>query len=194
VLTAPVPNAIAILGKTYGSSRTRAIVFSILGALAPAGFVVGGLIGGFFTEEADTRWIWWFTQVAHCSDSTSTDSRAILSAAVGAVGVYIIPSSPRSFTDKSLDYPGAILLVLALGFFNFAWNQGPVVGWPVPYVYALLILSVVFAAAFYFWEKRMGDKALIPTEVLSRNSLLVYLCLFLGWMSFGLYALYLVLL
>jgi MFS family permease len=65
-----VPNAIAILGKTYGSSRTRAIVFSILGALAPAGFVVGGLIGGFFTEEADTRWIWWFTQVHslhHCS-------------------------------------------------------------------------------------------------------------------------------
>lgn len=120
--------------------------------------------------------------------------RAILSAVIGVVGLYIIPSSPRAFRNQSLDYVGALLLILTLGFFNFAWNQGPVVGWPVPYVYALLIVSVLFGIVFYFWERRMGDRALIPTEVLGKNSLLVYLCLWLGWMSFGLYALYLVLL
>ena len=93
-----------------------------------------------------------------------------------------------------LDYVGALLLILTLGFFNFSWNQGPVVGWPVTYVWALLIVAAVFGVAFYFWEKRMGERALIPTQVLGKNNLLVYLCLWLGWMSFGLYALYLVLL
>lgn len=121
--------------------------------------------------------------------------RAILCAAIAGLGFILIPSSSRSTIHQPLDWLGALLLVLSLGLFNFAFNQGPVVGWHVEYVYILLIASIGFGAAFWFWEKRMGsEKALIPPVVLTRNSLLVYLCLWLGWMSFGLYALYLVLL
>lgn len=106
----------------------------------------------------------------------------------------MIPAS-RSLRQIPFDYLGALLLVLSLGLFNFAWNQGPVVGWPTPYVYVLLIASFGFGVAFWFWEKRVGsEKALVPPAVLTKNNLLVYLCLWLGWMSFGIYALYLVLL
>lgn len=80
--------------------------------------------------------------------------------------------------------------MLFLGLFNFAWNQGPIVGWPQSYVYALLILSILAGVGFYFWERRAADDALIPVEVLHKNSLLVYVCLWLGWMSFGIWSLY----
>jgi hypothetical protein len=40
----------------------------------------------------------------------------------------------------------------------------------------------------------MGRMALIPPQVLSKTSLLVYLSLWLGWISFGIFLFYNVLL
>ena len=88
------------------------------------------------------------------------------------------------------DYIGSLLLVVALGLFNFTWNQAPLVGWGASYVWSMLIVSLVVFAAFFFWERRMGRRALIPPAVLSKTSLLVYLSLWLGWMSFGTFLLY----
>lgn len=85
---------------------------------------------------------------------------------------------------------GFVLLSITLGLFNFSWNQAPVTGWSESYVWALLIISVIFGIAFHYWEKRVGVKALVPVEMLQRTSLLVYLSLWLGWMSFGVFLFY----
>jgi hypothetical protein len=90
----------------------------------------------------------------------------------------------------SFDFVGFILLAFFLGLFNFAWNQAPITGWSESYVWAMLIVAAGFAAAFFLWAKYMGDKALIPIAVLQRSSLLVYLSLWLGWMSFGVFLFY----
>ncbi|WVW78590.1 hypothetical protein I302_100546 [Kwoniella bestiolae CBS 10118] len=183
-----LPNALAILGRTYPPGKMRNLVFAILGALAPSGFLIGGAVAAIFTVLADVRWIWWFT--------------AIFIFVFLISGLLVLPSDyhPSStsasakvkLSDKirSFDYIGTALLILSMGLFNFVWNQSALVGWEEPYIYVLLIISVLGFGLFYFYEKRVGSRALIPMEVLGRQSLLVYLTLWLGWMSFGTYLLY----
>ncbi|ODN86285.1 MFS transporter [Cryptococcus wingfieldii CBS 7118] len=175
-----LPNAIAILGRTYPPGQARNVAFAMLGALAPAGFWVGGLIGALFGQLVSMGWIFWFT--------------AILMTVFLVGGLLILPPDEphRNPSERVFDYLGALLLALGLGLFNFCWNQAPVASrrWSEPYVYALFIVSFVFFGAFLWWERRMGKNALVPVEVLTRDSLLVYLCLWLGWMSFGTFLLY----
>jgi hypothetical protein len=102
----------------------------------------------------------------------------------------LLPTDPPARSLRSFDYVGLILLAVSLGLFNFAWNQAPITGWAESYVWAILIVSAVFGLAFYLWAKHMGPKALIPIEVLQRSSLLIYLSLWLGWMSFGVFLFY----
>lgn len=102
----------------------------------------------------------------------------------------MLPVDPPARSLKSFDFIGLLLLAMFLGLFNFAWNQAPITGWSQSYVWAMLIVAVAFGVAFYFWAKYMGKKALIPIEVLQRTSLLVYLSLWLGWMSFGVFLFY----
>ena len=94
------------------------------------------------------------------------------------------------FRSRPFDVLGTLLLCLSLGLFNFSWNQSAVTGWSESYVWVILILALICFVAFYLWERYMDTKALIPTEVLSRNSLLVYGSLWLGWMSLGVFLLY----
>ncbi|ORX34486.1 major facilitator superfamily domain-containing protein [Kockovaella imperatae] len=174
-----VPNAVAILGRTYPPGSTRSLIFAIFGALAPVGFMVGGAVAALLAQTTSVIWIWFFT--------------AILAAVILVLGIFVLPPdanlAPAS-ARRSFDYVGTLLLIVALGLFNFTWNQGPVVAWSAPYVWSLLLVSMLAFVALYFWEKRLGTHALIPTEVLSRTSLLVYLCLWLGWMSFGVFLFY----
>ncbi|OXG17837.1 multidrug efflux pump [Cryptococcus neoformans Tu401-1] len=173
-----LPNALAILGRTYPPGQTRNMVFSILGALAPAGFWIGGVIGGLFAQFAHIKWVWWFT--------------AILIALFLGAGFYVLPpdSLCPSVSKPQFDTVGAILLSLTLGLFNFVWNQAPLVSWSAAYIPALLVVSLIFGGVFVWWERRVGKGALIPMEVLSKQSLLVYLSLWLGWMSYGTFLLY----
>lgn len=124
--------------------------------------------------------------------SETTPASAIFIAVFLAIGLYILPPDqnlpPRS--ERHFDILGAILLALGLGLFNFCWNQASVVGWEAVYVYVLLIISIITFVAFFLWERRIGRKALVPLEVLTRKNLLVYLSLWLGWMSFGTFLLY----
>lgn len=106
------------------------------------------------------------------------------------LGLFTLPADPPSRSLRSFDLTGLVLLASALGLFNFAWNQAPLTGWAESYVWALLLVSIFIGAAFYFWERRVGDTALIPVEVLQRTSLLVYLSLWLGWMSLGVFLFY----
>ena len=117
----------------------------------------------------------------------------MFSAAVGVVGIFALrhDGPPPTKSDvMRFDYLGTILLALALGLFNFTWNQAALAGWSTPYEWALLIASVATFVAFYLWERHLGSRALVPTAVLQRTSLLVYLSLWMGWMSFGIFLFY----
>jgi len=122
--------------------------------------------------------------------------RAIFAAVSGLSGYLILPQHDPlpSPSSRSFDYLGCLLLVAALGLFSFTWNQAPLVGWHINYVWASLMVSVFLFVAFFLWERRMGKEALIPVEVLVKRNLMVYLSLLLGWVSFGTFQFYTVLL
>ena len=102
----------------------------------------------------------------------------------------MLPADPPARSLRSFDFVGLVLLALSLGLFNFSWNQAPITGWSESYVWAVLIVAASFGLAFFLWPKSQGRKALIPIEVLQRTSLLVYLSLWLKWMSLGVFLFY----
>lgn len=166
-----LPNAVAILGRTYPQGRRKEMVFSLFGATAPWGFVVGSGFASTLAEHAWWPWSYWCLAIACCL--------------FGAAAFFVIPSEHEEVVrDKSFDYLGSITGVAGLTLFNVSWNQAPIVGWSTPYVYILLILSFCFLSAFFLIERKVR-MPLVPFTALSPKVAFVLGCVGLGWSSFG---------
>jgi MFS family permease len=123
------------------------MIFSVFGATAPNGYMVGAIFSAIFAQLLWWPWAYWVMAIA-----------CIVLAVAGAL---IIPDAPRpTFEDKSIsmisriDLPGALTGVTGLVLINFAWNQAPIVGWQTPYVYILLTVGFLFMGAFAIIESR----------------------------------------
>lgn len=154
------------------------MVFSLYGATAPCGFVIGGAFAGIFTQF--TRWAWTYWTLG------------IVCLVCAALTPWVVPRDDTgAWTSWSqMDLPGTIVGVLALVLFNFAWNQGPVAGWSAPYVPVCLGLSVLLVVAFAFVEQHAAHP-LVPLQQLNREIALVMATVALGWGSFGIWLYYL---
>lgn len=66
--------------------------------------------------------------------------------------------------DRRIDWIGAAIITIGLVLFQFSISDGESApqGWKTPYIIALLILSVVFIAAFFFWEHYVETKTTRP--------------------------------
>ncbi|KAJ5503781.1 hypothetical protein N7463_006655 [Penicillium fimorum] len=107
-----LPNAIAILGRTYRLGLRKEMIFSLFGATAPGGFIVGVF--------------------SHLSLPSS-------SGGPGNTGPQ--PKFDDKFRLwQRLDRLGATAGISGVVLIKFAWNQAALVGWKNPYTYALLIV------------------------------------------------------
>lgn len=178
-----LPNAIAILGRTYDPSRRQEMIFSLFGATAPGGFLLGAVFSSMLAQMLWWPWAYWVMAFA-CLLLT-------------CLGSFVIPSTPAPSNPEQeklslwqqVDVPGSIAGVAALVLFNFAWNQGPVVGWPTPYTYAIMIVGIVIFVAFIFIEKNVANP-LIPFGALKIGSVFTLACISAGWSSFGIFVYY----
>ena len=178
-----LPNALAILGATYAPGPRKAMVFSIFGATAPSGAILGSIFAGIF-NLAWWPWTFW--------------SFAIALACIAVAGSYIIPDPPKKLakamtlreTMVELDLLGGLTGVTALILINFAWNQSGVVTWTKSYVYVCLILGAFFTAAFFIIELRVAKSPLIPFDALSTDVAFVLGCVACGWSCFGIWLYY----
>ncbi|GAA6059222.1 hypothetical protein JCM10212_006615 [Sporobolomyces blumeae] len=170
-----VPNCIALLSKQYPPGLQRSIAFSSLGALAPIGFQVHAVFASLVTERIGPRWIFWL--------------EAIFCALCGILGVLVIPQDAAD-SSIHLDWVGAGLGLSGMVLFNFAWNQAPLVLWSTAYVPALLAVGVVLVCVFFLWERHLGDDALLPTALFTRDVIGTCVALWFGWMSFGIFLFY----
>lgn len=176
-----LPNAIAILGRSYEPGRRKQMIFSIFGAAAPGGFVFGATFSALLGQLAWWPWAYWVMAIA-----------CLL---LAGAGVLVIPHTPHPKIDDSVslvmrvDAWGAITGVTGLVFVNFAWNQGSVVGWTPPYTYVLLIVGFLFLGLFAFIESR-ATFPLLPIAALSTDSAFVLGCIAAGWSSFGIWLFY----
>lgn len=172
-----LPNSLAVLGRTYPPGRKKEMAFSLFGATAPGGAVLGGIFSSLIAERSWWPWAYW--------------CMAIVCGLAGVCAFFVIPPTPVKRTgDRSFDFLGSTTGVAGLVLLNVAWNQAPLVGWGTPYVIALLILGSILLFAFCMIERRVSQP-LVPFRALSGKAGFVLGCIALGWSSFGIWLLYL---
>lgn len=175
-----IPNALAILGRTYPPGKSKNMVFSLFGATAPGGYMLGAAFSGLFAQLVWWPWGYWVSGI-------------VLFVCAGLV-LAIIPNMP-ALGEKpkmvELDIPGTVLGVIGLILVNFAWNEGPAAGWDQVYVYVLLIVGAIVLAGFFWVEFKVAKHPLLPKDVFTRDNSLVLGCISAGWGSFGLWVYYL---
>lgn len=178
-----LPNAIAILGRSYQPGTRKQMVFSLFGATAPSGFVTGAVFSSLLAEFAWWPWAFWIL--------------AVVCVLFMVMGLLVIPDTPPPHLDCSVslwsrvDALGSITGVSGLVLVNFAWNQAPVVGWTDSYTYILLIVGVISLGLFGYIESRVAKSPLIPLHVMSGDIGFVLACEAFGWASFGIWVYYL---
>lgn len=174
-----LPNAIAILSNMFPPGPKKNLTFSVFGATAPNGFVVGAVFSSIFSEFVWWPWGYWVM--------------AMVCFALAILSYLIVPLQDSDVTRRKekgqLDPWGSITGVVGLVLVNFAWNQGPVVGWQVPYNYILLIVGIAFLCLFFFIESRVLHPV-VPIRALKMDTAFVLACIAAGWSSFGIWVYY----
>jgi MFS family permease len=172
-----MPNALALFGRAYPPGIRKNIVFSIFGAVAPAGFVVGATFGSLFSQLLWWPWTFW--------------SYGITSLALGGLSLLVVPSqlSDPPAVKTMFDWTGSVLVVAGLVLVNVAFNNGPLYGWGVPHVYFVLIIGVMCLLAFAWVEYRAANP-LLPVRALNSTVFYVLALVGVGWASFGVWVYY----
>jgi MFS family permease len=119
---------------------------------------------------------------------------AFFCAFLAVFACFIVPEelSPPVHPTGKTDILGAIVGVSGLALFIYCWNEGPVVGWDKPYVYVLLIVSVLVVGLFVFIEMKT-EEPIMPLSIWSVKGFPgVLACIALGWSSFGIFIYYIV--
>jgi MFS family permease len=175
-----VPNALAIVGRLYGASPKKNMIFALFGAAAPTGWVIGAVFSSILAQLAWWPWAFFATAFA---------SIAMIFAALAVIPADERHSDPVRITD--FDFLGCLTGVGGLVLFNFAWNQAAVVGWSMVYTYVLLIVGVLLLAAFAIVEIKYAKKPLVPLAGFKGEAALALAVVAAGWASFGIWVFYL---
>ncbi|RMY51076.1 hypothetical protein D0863_14694 [Hortaea werneckii] len=173
-----VPNALAIVGRTYGASPKKNMIFALFGAAAPTGWVVGAVFSSIFAQLAWWPWGYWVL--------------AFVCVGMIPLAYLIIPADEKHpVSIRDFDFLGCVTGVSGLILFNFAWNQAAVVGWPTVYTYVLLIVGLLLLAAFAIVETRFSEHPLVPLNGFKGEAALALSVIAAGWGSFGIWVFYL---
>jgi EmrB/QacA subfamily drug resistance transporter len=148
----------AMLGMTFSLlPREKAGLAGglIIGA-AGFGNAVGPLIGGVLTDSLGWEWIFFL--------NVPVSLLAIL-ITWSVVHIEEAPSGSRS-----IDVRGVLILTAGLVALLVALDQGSSEGWASPEILALFLVAAIALFAFAVVERRAGEAALIPPEVLSNRN------------------------
>ncbi|WPG99311.1 Hypothetical protein R9X50_00212400 [Acrodontium crateriforme] len=176
------PNALALLGRAYVPGLKKNVIFSLFGAMAPWGFIVGATASNLFAQLAWWPWLFW--------------TYAIAAWGLAGFALLVIPQTlgyEAQFAGctkrPSMDWMGSTCGVTGLILFNIGINNAPLYGWRSPYVYFLLALGV-FALAAFIWVQIHTSSPLIPAAAMNTTVLWTLLLVSLGWGSFGIWLYY----
>ncbi|ORY19509.1 YOR378W-like protein [Clohesyomyces aquaticus] len=173
-----MPNALAMFGRAYPPGIKKNIVFSIFGALAPAGFVIGAASGSLFAQLTWWPWAFW-------SFGLAAFALCILSLLVIPKALSERPPGAR----PSFDWTGSFLVVAGLVLVNVSFNNGPLYGWGTPHVYFVLIIGLMCLGAFV-WVELRAVNPLLPIHALNSTVGYVLALVGLGWGAFGIWVFY----
>jgi EmrB/QacA subfamily drug resistance transporter len=148
----------AILGMTFAAlpeSKAGLAGGLILGA-AGIGNAVGPMFGGVLTDALSWRWIFFVN---------------VPIAAFGVLATWFaIHQTEPEAADHRIDYAGVATLSLGLVSLLVALDQVTDWGWGDPRIVVLLALCATLLLSFGFVERRMGEAALIPRDVIANRN------------------------
>ena len=145
----------AALGMTYDvlPEDKAGLAGGLIIGVAGFGNAAGPLLGGALTESLSWRWIM-FVNVPIAAIACFATWRTI-------------PESKPDAARERLDYPGIASISIGLVALLFALDQVTGWGWSDPRILILFGASAVLLVAFVAIERRAGDAALIPRDVMA---------------------------
>ncbi|MCP4383788.1 MAG: MFS transporter [Hyphomicrobiales bacterium] len=147
----------AILGMTYDllPSGKAGLAGGIVMGSAGFGNAVGPLIGGALTDYASWRWIFFLN----------------LPVAIFGILVtwWVIPRDKPDTGERKIDYAGILVLSAGLLALLLALDEGTALGWFDVRIIGLFVVAVLALTGFGFLERRAGDRALVPRDVLANR-------------------------
>ena len=148
----------ATLGMTYSilPKERAALAGGLIIGAAGFGNAAGPLIGGFLTDVLDWRAIL-FLNLPIAGVACLVTWRAV-------------PESRGDSVERRFDYVGVTTLTVGLVALLVALDEVDDYGWGSAWILGLLALFAVLLTAFVFQERRAGDRALVPRDVLSNRS------------------------
>jgi EmrB/QacA subfamily drug resistance transporter len=160
----------AILGMTYEllPEEKAGLAGGIIIGAAGLGNAIGPLIGGVFTDALSWRWIFFL--------NVPVSIFAIL------VTYFLVHVEEPGDEERRIDYAGVTTLSVGLVSLLVALDQVDDWGWGDPRVVALLVLAAGMIAAFLPIERRAGNHALVPRDVM-RNQSFTASCVAILFMS-----------
>ncbi|WP_031025648.1 MDR family MFS transporter [Streptomyces albus] len=163
--------SMAIVGDLV-PPRERGRYQGLFGAVFGTTSVLGPLLGGFFTEHLDWRWVFY------------------INLPIGAVALVVIALAlhlPVSRHPHTIDYLGTVLIAAvatcvvlgtSLGGTSWPWNSGQ--------TYGLAVLAAVLLACFVVVERRAAEPVLPPSIFAVRNfTLSAAISFVVGFAMFG---------
>ena len=148
----------AILGMTYEllPEERAGLAGGIVIGAAGLGNAAGPLIGGVLTDALSWRWIFFL--------NVPISIFAVL------VTYFLVKVKEPERGERRIDYAGISALSVGLVSLLVALDQVDDWGWGDPRIVALLVLAAVLVAAFVPIERRAGDRALVPSQVMRNTS------------------------
>lgn len=147
----------AVLGMTYDllPAGKAGLAGGIIMGAAGFGNAVGPLIGGTLTDYASWRWIFFLN----------------LPVAIFAILVtwWVIPRDKPDKGQHKIDYAGILVLSAGLLALLLALDEGTALGWFDVRIIGLFVVAVLALSGFGFLERRAGDRALVPRDVLGNR-------------------------
>jgi DHA2 family methylenomycin A resistance protein-like MFS transporter len=149
-----VPNSLALLNTIFSSPYKRAQAIGVWAAVASIGALSGPLLGGLLVNAFGWRSIF------------------LINLPIGVIGFLlttrsIAPSIPQ--TGRSLDLPGQLACILALGLLTFALIEGNSLGSTSPLIIAASIASVLFFL-FLLVREKTASHPMLPLDLFQERT------------------------
>ena len=163
------PIAFAIIADLYPPEE-RAKYGALFGAVFGLSSVLGPLLGGFVTDTFGWPWIFF------------------LNVPLGLISLFVcwrlLPPIKHPESGRNIDYVGAGLFTAALVPILLGLSNKRTLEWTDPWVAGLIVLGLVIAAVFVWWESRAADPIIQLQLFRNRTVSISVLSMFLAAFGF----------